>query len=106
MDKVTKHSCCLCEKSFREKKRIRSLENYDALLNFVMANKLVHLFLHNGCSMKLYNRKRNAENDTKNQESLTPDSNEHTIDVGTQTDFALDNTTNQLRTTNSYAAVT
>ena len=105
MDKVNKHSCCLCEKSFREKERIRSLENYDALLNFVMANKLVHLFLHNGCYMKLYNRKRNAENDTKNQESLTPDSNGHTTDVGTRTDFALDNTTNQFRTTNSYAAL-
>ena len=102
---MTKHSCCLCEKSFRDKERIRSLENYDTLLNFVMANKLVHLFLHNGCYIKLYNRKRNAENNTKNQESLTPDSNGHTIDVGTQTDFALDNTTNQFRTTNSYVTL-
>ena len=55
--------------------------------------------------MKLYNRKRNVENDTKNQESSTPDSNGHTIVVGTQTDSALDNTANQFGTTNSYVAL-
>lgn len=60
MDILNVHSCYLCEKNFRKNERICSLENYEALWKFVMANQLIRINLHNGCYMKLYNKKRNA----------------------------------------------
>ncbi|CAF2050509.1 unnamed protein product [Rotaria magnacalcarata] len=106
MDTLNVHSCYLCEKGFRKNERIRSLENYEALWNFVVANKLVRINLHNGCYMKLYNKKRNAQNDTENQgEGVTMNLDLQRVDVGTQTDFTLDYSTNQSRTTTDDSTV-
>ena len=81
MNKSSKRSCCFCEKSFRVNERIRSLESYPSLCDFVTTNKLVHLHLHNGCYMTLYNKKRNAEG------PITQNINQQIkIDVETQTD--------------------
>lgn len=81
IDKSNKRSCCFCEKSFRANERIRSLERYQSLWDFVTTNKLVHLHLHNGCYMKLYNKKRSAEGLT------TQSTNQQMkIDAETQTD--------------------
>ncbi|CAF1611285.1 unnamed protein product [Rotaria magnacalcarata] len=81
MDKSNKRSCCFCEKRFRVKERIRSLESYQSLCDFLTTNKLVHLHLHNSCYMTLYNKKRNAEG------LITQSINQQMkIDVETQTD--------------------
>ncbi|CAF2624748.1 unnamed protein product [Rotaria sp. Silwood2] len=106
MEKSKTHSCCLCAKSFRKNERIRSLENYETLYDFVMANKLIHLYLHHTCYMQLYHIKRNvASETTHNQDDqVIMDIDLQKIDVGTQTEFLADNTMDQFATTTSCKA--
>ena len=81
MDKSSKRSCCFCEKTFRVNEGIRSLESYPSLCDFITTDKLVHLDLHNGYYMALYNKKRNAAG------LITQSINQQMkIDVETQTD--------------------
>ena len=107
MEKSNKHACCLCEKKFRENERIRSLKNYQTLYDYVTANKLIHLYLHNACYMELYSIKRIGTSEAiyNQDDQMIMDIDVQKIDVGTQTEFLTDNTMNRFGTTTNCNAV-
>ena len=94
-------------KKIRENERIRSLKNYQALYDYVTANKLVHLYLHNGCYMELYSKKRNDTSEAihNRDDQMVMDIDVQKLDVDTQTEFLTDNTMNRFGTTTNCNAV-